>query len=91
MSGTIRIDFDDLLRHFAILGTLAFGAWLCFGAMGYAAGVIEISALPAIRFMFAILVLVLPTVVVPDLRRLRYRGMSAEERLGLSGGESHTH
>src|SRR5207245_6811506 len=76
----LEIEFDDLLRHLAIVGIAAFAAWLCVGAMGYAAGYLQIAATPAIRFMVAILVLVLPTVIVPDLRRLRYRHLSLEER-----------
>ena len=79
----IEVDFNDLLRHLAIVGIVAFCVWLCVGAMGYAAGYIQFSPVPAIRFMVAILVLVLPTLVVPDLRRLRYRHLSPEARSGF--------
>ena len=85
MKAAIRfeVDFNDFLRHLAIVGVIAFGVWLCIGAMGYAAGYLQFSAVPAIRFMIAILVLVLPTVVVPDLRTLRYRHLSPEARSGF--------
>jgi hypothetical protein len=79
----LEVDFDDLLRHLAIVGIVAFGVWLSIGSMGYAAGYLLFSAVPAIRFMVAILVLVLPTVVVPDLRSLRYRHLSPEARTGF--------
>ena len=79
----LEVDFNDLLRHLAIVGVAAFCVWLCIGAMGYAAGYLQFSAVPAIRFMVAILVLVLPTVVVPDHRQLRYRHLSPEARSGF--------
>jgi hypothetical protein len=52
--------------------------------MSWAAGFATIAREPAIRFMAAIIVLLIPEVVYSDLKDLIYRSVSAEERLGLA-------
>ncbi len=77
-------EFERFLHRLAILGVVGLFAWVIVGAMGVAAGYIEIAREPAIRFMTAILVLMMPSVIYPDIQKLRYRGLTPEERLGLA-------
>lgn len=79
--------FEEFLRHLALIGIAAFILWLIAGASELAAGYLQFQEDPAVRFMTAVLVLVLPSVVYPDLRALRYRSLTAEERLGLGPDE----
>jgi hypothetical protein len=79
-----RLDFEALLHHLAILGVAAFLLWGTAGVMSWAAGFATIAREPAIRFMAAIIVLLIPEVVYSDLKDLIYRSVSAEERLGLA-------
>ena len=74
------MDFEEMLRHLALLGVAAFFIWLVAEGLGLIAGFAEISSDPAIRFMAAILVLMLPYVVYPDLKAMRYRGLAPDER-----------
>jgi hypothetical protein len=84
MRGHKQLEFERLLHDLAILGLAAFGLWTVVGAMGWAGGFSTIAREPAIRFMAAVLVLMVPSVVYPDLKAWRYRSMTSEERLGLS-------
>ena len=79
-----RLEFEQLLHHFALVGVGAFLLWAAIGAMSLAAGLVTIAWEAAIRFMAAVLVLMVPEVVYPDLKDLRYRSLSAEERMGFS-------
>ena len=79
-----RLEFEELLRHLALLGLGAFVIWFVAGTFGIVAGFATIARDPAIRFMTAILVLMVPYVVYPDLKAMRYRGLSTEERLGFT-------
>ncbi len=84
MKGKARREFEELLHYLAVIGVIAFFAWLVVGAMGLVSGYLEVARDPAIRFMTAILVLMMPSVVYPDIRQLRYRGMAPEERFGFA-------
>jgi hypothetical protein len=84
MRGNHHLEFEQLLHDLAVLGVAAFGLWIVLSAMGWASGFTTIAREPAIRFMAAVLVLVAPSVVYPDLKAWRYRGMSPEERLGFA-------
>ena len=83
MRGTARMEFEELLHHMALLGVAAFGVWLLIGAMGFSTGYIQVAQAPAIRFMTAILVLMMPHVLYPDIKELRFRQMSGDERAGF--------
>ena len=84
MRGQNHLEFEQFLHDLALLGVVAFGIWVVVGAMGWAAGLATIAPEQAIRFMAAILVLMVPSVVYPDLKAWRYRAMSPEERLGFA-------
>ena len=84
MRGQKHLEFEQLLHDLAVLGVVAFGVWIVVGAMGWAAGFTTLAREPAIRFMAAVLVLMVPSVVYPDLKGWRYRSMTSEERLGLA-------
>jgi hypothetical protein len=86
MRGQKHLEFEQLLHDLAVLGVAAFLFWFVAGAMGWAAGFSIIAREPAIRFMAAVLVLLVPSVIYPDLKSWRYRSLSAEERLGLTHG-----
>jgi len=81
---TDRLDFERLLHHLAILGVGAFLVWGTAGAMSWAAGLATIAREPAIRFMAAIIVLLVPEIVYGDVKDLVYRSVTDEDRLGLS-------
>jgi uncharacterized membrane protein YpjA len=84
MRGHRHLEFEQLLHDLAVLGLVAFGLWIVVCAMGWAAGFTTVAREPAIRFMAAVLVLLVPSVVYADLKGLRYRSMTPEERLGLA-------
>jgi hypothetical protein len=84
MKRSKHVEFEQLLRDLAVLGVVAFGLWVVAGAMGWAAGVTTLAREPSIRFMAAVLVLLIPSVVYADLKGWRYRSMNAEERLGFA-------
>ena len=84
---TPKRGFEDFLHHLAVLGVSAFAVWLVASASGLAAGYLQFQQDPAVRFMAAVLVLVLPSVVYPDLLALRYRSLTREERLGFARDE----
>jgi hypothetical protein len=86
MLRTDRIDFEQLLHHLALLGVAAFFLWGTAGVMSWAAGLATIAREPAIRFMAAIMVLLVPEIVYSDLRALLFRSITAEERLNLASG-----
>jgi hypothetical protein len=81
---TDRIDFESLIHHLALLGVAALFLWGTAGAMSWAAGIATIAREPAIRFMAAIMVLLVPEVVYSDLKALLFRSITAEERLNLA-------
>jgi hypothetical protein len=72
---TDRVDFEEMIHHLAVLGVAAFLLWGAAGVMSWAAGLATIAREPAIRFMAAIMVLVVPEVD---------RSVSAEGRLGVA-------
>ena len=84
MRGEDHFQFEHFLHDLALLGVVAFGIWVVAGAMGWAAGFATITPDQAIRFMAAVLVLMIPSVVYPDLKAWRYRAMSPEERFGFA-------
>jgi hypothetical protein len=84
MRGRNHLEFEQLLHDLTVLGVAAFGLWIVVCAMGWAAGFTAIAPEPAIRFMAAVLVLLVPSVVYSDLKGWRYRSMTPEERLGLA-------
>ena len=81
---TDRLDFERLLHHLAVLGVSAFLLWGTAEVMSWAAGYAAIAREPAIRFMAAIIVLLVPEIVYADVKDLLYRSVSAEDRLGLT-------
>jgi hypothetical protein len=84
MRGRTRLGFDEFLHHLALVGVTAFVLWLAASALGFTAGLVSLEQVPAIRFMTAILVLVMPDVVYADLRELWLRRLSPDERAGFA-------
>jgi hypothetical protein len=83
---TDRLDFEQLLHHLALLGVAAFFLWGTAGVMSWAAGFATIAREPAIRFMAAVMVLLVPEIIYSDLKGLLFRSITAEERLDLTSG-----
>jgi hypothetical protein len=78
-----RPAFEDFLKHLAVVGMAGLGLWLLVAAIGLVSGVASVDPSAVYPFLVSVLVLVVPSVVYPELRRWPYRHLSAAARLGL--------
>jgi hypothetical protein len=78
-----RPAFEGYLQLLAIVGVAALGMWLLIAGLGLVAGVVVVDASQVYPFLFAVLVLLVPSVAYPEIRHWPYRHLSAAQRLGL--------
>ena len=78
-----RPAFEGFLKHLAVVGMAGLGLWLVVAAIGLVTGVASVDPSAVYPFLASVLVLVVPSVVYPELRRWPYRHLSAAARLGL--------
>jgi len=78
-----RPAFEGYLQLLSIVGVAALGIWLLIGTFGLVAGVAVVDVSQAYPFLLAILTLLVPSVLYPEIRRWPYRHLSAAQRLGL--------
>ena len=78
-----RPAFEGYLQLLAVVGMMGLGLWLLVAALGLVTGVASVDPSAVFPFLFAILVLLVPSVLYPEVRRWPYRHLSAAQRLGL--------
>ena len=78
-----RPAFEGYLQLLAVVGMTGLGLWLLIAALGLISGVVSVDPGAVFPFLAAILVLLVPSVVYPEIRRWPYRHLSSAERLGL--------
>jgi hypothetical protein len=78
-----RPAFESYLKLLAVVGMSGLGLWLVVAAIGLVTGVASVDPSAVFPFLVSVLVLVVPSVVYPELRRWPYRHLSAAARLGL--------
>ncbi len=78
-----RPAFEGYLQLLAVVGMSGLGLWLLVAALGLVSGVASVDPGAVFPFLLAILTLLVPSVLYPELRRWPYRHLSAAQRLGL--------
>ena len=78
-----RPAFEGYLQLLAVVGMTGLGLWLLTAALGLVSGVASVDPSAVFPFLLAILVLLVPSVLYPELRRWPYRHLSAAQRLEL--------
>jgi hypothetical protein len=78
-----RPAFEGYLQLLAVVGMTGLGLWLLVAALGLVSGVASVDLGAVFPFLLAILTLLVPSVLYPELRRWPYRHLSAAQRLGL--------
>jgi hypothetical protein len=78
-----RPAFEGYLQLLAIVGMSGLGLWLLVAAIGLVSGVASVDPGAVFPFLLAILTLLVPSVLYPELRRWPYRHLSPAQRLGL--------
>ena len=78
-----RPAFEGYLRLLAVVGMSGLGLWLLVAALGLVSGVASVDPSAVFPFLLAILTLLIPSVVYPEIRRWPYRHLSAAQRLGV--------
>ena len=78
-----RSVFEGYLRLLAIVGMAGLGLWLLTAGLGLASGAATVDLGAVSPFLIAVLTLLAPTVLYPEIRRWPYRHLSASQRLGL--------
>ena len=84
MSGRLRIDFDDLMRHLMIVGFFALVAWTLVGAYGTLMGLLNVAPEATLRFLLSVLILVFSRRTYWEIREWRSRKLSPDERFGFA-------
>jgi hypothetical protein len=79
-----RPAFEGYLRLLAVVGMSGLGLWLLVAAVGLVTGVASVDPGAVFPFLASVLVLLVPSVLYPEIRRWPYRHLSAAQRLGLS-------
>jgi hypothetical protein len=82
------IEFEDVLRWFAIGGAAAFVGSIGLLLLGYATRTLAPFYGSTLRFLFAVLLLTAPYAELLELRERRWRRLPIEERLGLAAHEA---
>ena len=78
-----RPAFEGYLQLLALVGMTGLGLWLLIAALGLVSGVASVDPGAVFPFLLAILTLLVPSVLYPEIRHWPYRHMSAAQRLGL--------
>ena len=78
-----RPAFEGYLQLLAVVGMAGLGLWLLIAALGLVSGVASVDPSAVYPFLVSVLVLVVPSVLYPEIRRWPYRHLSAAARLGL--------
>lgn len=78
-----RPAFEGYLQLLAVVGMSGLGLWLLVAALGLVSGVASVDPGAVFPFLLAILTLLVPSVLYPELRRWPYRHLSTAQRLGL--------
>jgi hypothetical protein len=79
-----RFGFEDVLRWFAIAGTITFLSAFAIAGLGLATQVlVPVYTSSLVRFLFALLLVMAPYAELMERRARRLRDMSTEERLGF--------
>ena len=82
-----RPAFEGYLQLLAVVGMSGLGLWLLVAALGLVTGVASVDPGAVYPFLLAILTLLVPSVLYPEIRRWPYRHLSAAQRLGLDDRE----
>jgi hypothetical protein len=78
-----RPAFESFLKLLAVIGMSGLGLWLVVAAIGLVSGVASVDPSAVYPFLVSVLVLVVPSVLYPEIRRWPYRHLTAAARLGL--------
>ena len=78
-----RPAFESYLKLLAVVGMSGLGLWLVVAAIGLVSGVASVDPGAVFPFLVSVLVLVVPSVLYPEIRSWPYRHLSAAARLGL--------
>ena len=78
-----RPAFEGYLQILALVGMMGLGLWMLIAALGLVSGVVSVDPSAASPFLLAVLTLLVPSVVYPEIRSWPYRHLSAAQRLGL--------
>jgi hypothetical protein len=80
--------FESYLKLLAVVGMTGFGLWLLIAALAVVSGVASVDPGAVFPFLLAVLTLLVPRVLYPEIRRWPYRHLSAAQRLGLDDRDS---
>jgi hypothetical protein len=79
-----RIEFEDVLRWFAIAGGVTLVVVFAVAGLGLATRMLApVQASSLLRFLFALLLVTAPYAELIERREQRLRHMTPEERLGF--------
>lgn len=83
-----RIEFEDVLRWFAIAGAATLIGSLGLTVVGLATRTLAPFYGSTLRFLFAVLLVTAPYAELLEIRERRWRRLPLEERLGLSAHDT---
>jgi hypothetical protein len=83
-----RPTFESYLRLLAVVGMTGLGLWLLIAALAVVSGVASVEPSAVFPFLLAVLTLLVPRILYPEIRRWPYRHLSAAQRLGLDDRDS---
>jgi hypothetical protein len=78
-----RPAFEGFLQLLAVVGMMGLGVWVLIAALGLVTGVASVDLGAVSPFLLAVLTLLVPSVLYPEIRHWPYRHLSAAQRLGL--------
>jgi hypothetical protein len=82
--GRSQIDFDAMMRHLAVVGSIALGAWTAIGAVTVPTGILTVSPQATLRFLLAVLILVFARRTYWEIREWHWRKLPPDERFGFA-------
>ena len=83
-----RTDLDTLLNDLTKAAFAVLAAWSLVGLYGTLGGYLEVNRPATLRFLFAVLVLVLAHHLEIRMRERRLRRLTPDERYGFFGAAS---
>ena len=78
------IEFEDVLRWFAVAGAVSVLGAAAVSLLGLVTGTLAPFFGSTLRFLVATLLVTAPYAELLELRQRRFRRMTAEERLGFT-------
>jgi hypothetical protein len=78
-----RPAFEGYLQLLAVVGLTGLGVWLLIAALALMFGVASVDPGALVPFLLAVLTLLVPRLLYPEIRRWPYRHLSAAQRLDL--------